>query len=252
MILSFKLFIIFSVFGGWFSTSDVHEAQNNWAATNEHQVQIKFIHKIGSEPLVMDTIMHTNLFGNKYSVATLRYFVSNITLQNEDGNKVQLHEVFYIDAVNNNISGFISSEKIPAGMYSGVSFIFGLDKATNVSGKFLNPPENRMEWPEPMGGGYHYMKLEGKIDSDGKIVNYQAHTGGLDGTQYFIEVSVGVPPFSVDDNIVTIPIIMDISSWWRDPNTIDLNNISGIMGSDFFQNQFMENGNDVFSIGNIH
>jgi hypothetical protein len=248
----FNLFILFLFLNILSAEPSVFKTQNQKVTTVEYPVTFKFIHYVGKELLVLDTIRYTNLFGNKYSVATLRYFVSNITLQESNGGSMEIKEPFYIDATNTKTCSFTASGKIPEGEYSRLSFIFGLDKATNVSGKFLNPPENRMEWPETMGGGYHYMKLEGKIDSAGEIKNFQSHTGQLNGTPHFIRVSLQLPHFVIDNKGVTINIIMDINEWWCNPNTIDLNYISSIMDNGIIQRQLMENGADVFSIGSIH
>ena len=202
-------------------------------------------------PLIMDTIMYTNLLGNRYSIAALKYFVSNITLHEIHGDSMVINDVPYVDAASRKTCTFTASAKIPGSKFTRLSFVFGLDKTANVSGRFLNPPENRMEWPETMGGGYHYMKLEGKIDSAGEIKNFQAHMGQLNGTPHFITVSLQMPPFEIDNKGVTVQIIMDINEWWCNPNSIDLNNITSIMDNGIIQRQFMENGADAFSIGLI-
>jgi hypothetical protein len=247
----FSIFILFIFLNILSAEPSVFKMQNQKVITVDYPVTFKFIHYVGKEPLVLDTIRYTNLFGNKYSVATLKYFVSNIILQKSDGDSLELKEVFYIDAAINKTATFTLSGKIPAGTYSRLSFLFGLNKEQNVSGKFPNPPENRMEWPETMGGGYHYMKLEGKIDSAGEIKNFQAHTGQLNGTPHFIKVILPAARFRIDNKGVNILIIMDINEWWHNPNTIDLNRITSIMDNGPVQQRLMENGGDVFSIGSI-
>lgn len=44
--------------------------------------------------------------------------------------------------------------------------------------------------PVPMGGGYHYMKLEGRHDSSGTTKNYQAHMGPTMGNDYHVSVTL--------------------------------------------------------------
>ena len=40
---------------------------------------------------------------------------------------------------------------------------------------------------------------------------------------------------------------MNINNWWVNPNMLDLNTMSGIMGNQQMQIKLKENGNDVFT-----
>ena len=142
---------------------------------------------------------------------------------------------------------------MPVGDYESISFVFGLTEQFNISNLYPNPPESNMEWPQPMGGGYHYMKLEGKFDSANIVKNYQAHTGRLMQTPHFIEVNLNfdTPMVLSYDGEYNLDIYMDINNWWVNPNTLDLNNISGIMGNEEIQTELMENGSNVFNLGNL-
>lgn len=215
---------------------------------DEYQVTFNFIHKVGDETMEFDTIRYFNEFGNKYSVATLKYFISDITFHKPDGETFIFDEEHYVDAVDKTTLSFIPTSKVPSGMYSHVSFIFGLDTTKNVTGRYPNPPENKMEWPVVMGGGYHYLKLEGKFDSSGLIKSFQAHSGQLNGAPNFIVITDSVSSFVVGGNDVVIQIVMDINKMWINPNTLDLNDISSIMGNSTIQQQLKENGADIFSV----
>lgn len=212
----------------------------------ETEVIFNFKHFVGNEELQFDEIKYKNAFGNDYSVSTLKYFVSNITLHT-DGGIYTINGAHYVDATDNSTLTFAPGIKFPAGTYNKVSFTYGLDSVNNVTGRFPNPPENLMEWPIAMGGGYHYMKLEGKFDSTGVVKNYQAHTGPTMGNDNSFEVTLNEANFSCSCVTKTIIFEMDINNWWTNPNTLDLNNISGIMGNQNMQEKFKANGSDVFS-----
>ena len=96
------------------------------------------------------------------------------------------------------------------------------------------------------------MKLEGKHISGKLIKSYQAHTGPLDGRPYYFYVMLKGSSFTIDGKDKVIEINMDINRWWINPNTLDLNDITSIMGNHGIQQQLKENGADVFSIGSIH
>ncbi len=216
------------------------------------QIDIRILHKIGGQEVSFDTIKYMNAYGNEYSVATLKYFVSDFVFQKADGNEYILDAEFYVDGVEGALSStFMASTEIPAGEYSSVSFIFGIDSIKNKTGRFPDPPENQMEWPPPMGGGYHYMKLEGKFDQNDTIKNYQCHTGPTMGNANYIHISLQGSSFTASGSMKTLTINMDINKWFEGPNTLDLNDITGIMGNQAMQLLLKENGSDVFTLESI-
>jgi hypothetical protein len=212
------------------------------------QINFLFSHTVGSDQVEFEDIKYQNAAGNTYSVETLKYFVSDITLYAEDGSGVRFDAEHYVDARDNSTLTFQPGVGVPLNNYNKLSFIFGLDENKNVTGRYPNPPESNMEWPPAMGGGYHYMKLEGKFDSTGAVKNYQAHTGPSMGNQYYIEVMLEQDPFSCDCQSVDVNFSMDINKWWQGPNTLDLNDMASVMGNTDMQEKLQANGNDVFTL----
>lgn len=227
---------------------------NDSATPTIRNVQLNFEleHRVGPAVVEYDTIIYTNAYGNKYSVATLKYFISDIRLHRTDGTEFHFDMEQYVDGRDENTTSYIPDQKIPAGDYSGITFIYGLDSVKNVPGAFPNAPENAMEWPPALGEGYHYMKLEGKFDSATIVKNYQAHTGPSRGNQFFIEVSVPNSSFTATNDSQTVTLIMNINKWWVEPNTLDLNNMSMVMGNLDMQQMLHDNGENVFSFGGVN
>ncbi|MCF8368278.1 MAG: hypothetical protein K9G76_04490 [Bacteroidales bacterium] len=217
------------------------------------EVELNFLltHFVDAEELYFNTMQYTNAFGNLYSIETLKYFISDITLYKMNGDSLLIDEEHYVDAAEESTLSFIPGLKIPVGEYSSISFIFGLNEAKNVNGRYLNPPENNMEWPLAMGPGYHYMKLEGKHDSTGVIKNFQAHTGATMGNQNYIRVNLPSSDFKASGAKKTITIKMNINNWWANPYTFDLNMMTMVMGNQPVQEMLHDNGADVFSIVSI-
>jgi hypothetical protein len=207
-----------------------------------------FDHVVGDKSLEYNKIDYTNAFGNLYSVETLKYFISDIVLKRKDGQEVYFDMEHYVDGLDKNTHVFKPGTTVPRGEYVSVSFIFGLSKEKNINGAFPNPPENNMEWPIPLGGGYHYMKLEGKIDNPGGINTFQAHTGPTDGNQNFIKVVLPKSGFTLAEKELSLYIKMDINRWWETPNVFDLNTMTMVMGNQEVQQKLHDNGMDVFSL----
>jgi hypothetical protein len=74
--------------------------------------------------------------------------------------------IHYIDARNNYSCSWWVNDLLQADTYDTVAFIFGLDEDQNTTGRFPDPPERDMLWPDILGGGYHYMKMNLKWKND--------------------------------------------------------------------------------------
>lgn len=219
--------------------------------TDSVQVNFTFNHRVGSAELQFDTIIYENAFGNIYSVSTLKYIISDFTFHKTDGTSFKIDDEHYVDARDENTLLFTPGDKVAPGTYNSISFIFGLNEEKNVLGLFPNPPENNMEWPLPMGGGYHYMKLEGKHNLSGTINNFQAHTGPTMGAMNYIEITLPVSDLVIQGTQMTIGLKMDINHWWDNPNMLDLNTITAIMGDQEMQVMLQANGADVFGVESV-
>jgi len=224
-------------------TSDVKDPIN---------VGFVFEHTVDTAPLVFDSIAFTNAAGNNYSVVTLKYFISDIVFHRIDGVDVKIDDEHYIDAKNSTTLSYKPYTEVPYGTYTAISFVFGLDTVKNISGRFPNLPESNMAWPASMGGGYHYMKMEGKYDSSGVIKNYNVHTGATMGMPHHINITLSDQSFVSEGNDLTISLNMDINKWFDTPTIYDFNIFgAAIMGNMTAQMALKQNGANVFSVNSI-
>jgi hypothetical protein len=126
----------------------------------------------------------------------------------------------------------------------------GLDSDKNISNNYVNEDFHAtMFWPETMGGGYHYMKLEG--DFNDSLSGYATHTGSTMGGNYSFNKTNSIS-LTVDDNFknASININMEINNWYQTPNQIEFSSYGmGIMMNMMMQNDLKMNGStDVFSV----
>lgn len=228
-------------------------------------LSVQIGYSINGKPLITDTLCYVNEAGNEFMITEIQWFVSNMELQNEQGeweeltqratNDVRTAKVFYFDT-NIPESQKIETKPIPVGRYKTLRFTFGLDEETNISGLFANPPEANMFWPEPLGGGYHYMKLNGKyLDENGALAPLNIHLGigqNENHTEFFqnyftVELPIDLTIKENVENQVYLTMVVD--NWFRNPNLYDFN----VFGSAIMQNQaaqqaLKENGKNVFSV----
>ena len=142
-------------------------------------INFKFDHKwnettINSEDFY--SIQFQNSFGNMLSIERLRYLISDIQITNNDGESYSLNEHNLIDLEDNSSLNFESSQTVKSGLYSNISFVFGFRDEYNIDGAYTDL--NTASWNVPiiLGGGYHYMQLDGKyISNNGNESGYNYH-----------------------------------------------------------------------------
>jgi hypothetical protein len=231
----------------------------------------KFAHRVNGENLEIDTLKYTNAAGNEYMVNEIQYFVSDVTLHRSDGSSLMIKawdDIYYVDTDIPSTWTWNVYDSIIAGDYTSISLVFGITQAKNFSYMYLNPPERDMFWPEFLGGGYHYLKLNGKWkNTSDLVVPFDFHLGigqiyasnvvvvdSIIGfVQNYFTVTLPNSAFSIADGETReIEIVMNVERWFETPHVWD----HDVLGSYIMQNQdamqiAKENGFDVFTIGYI-
>lgn len=241
-------------------------------------IVLNFDHMIVNNPIWYDTLIYVNAAGNLYLVNEIQYFISDVTLFDEEGDSVVINKwkaIHYVDTDIKSTWRWEVFDKIPDGKYNMIKFTFGLDKEKNQSYRFVNPPENNMFWPEYLGGGYHYLKLNGKWLPDGedKEMPFDFHLGigqiyENDSTfndtifniprinefvHNYFTVSLDNKDFIIQRNQTTeIEIVMNVERWFDSPHFFDLDVWKGyIMQNQEAMQLAKDNGHNVFTIGEI-
>ena len=160
----------------------------------EGDLSVNMNYKINGNTLITDTLCYFNEAGNTFMVTEIQWFISHLTLQDEQGewrevsNRDATNEatskIFYVDT-NIPESQTLHTSPIPCGNYQALRFTFGLNEEDNHTGLFGDAPEANMFWPELLGGGYHYMKLNGRfVNADNEVAPLNIHLGiGQNGNQ---------------------------------------------------------------------
>ena len=226
---------------------------------NESRIFLNFNHHCDNTALSNDGLNHTNEAGENYNVLTLKYIVTDIKLtsNNKDHEEIIIKDLHFVD-FNDPSTMFIESDILENGSYT-LSFRFGLDANTNIADNFTNETFHAsMDWPpmiDPntgmeMGGGYHYMKLEGAYNNDSTF--YNTHTGPTMGMDHSFVVSFNMFNININNSTENLEysIDMNVNNWYENPNTINLAPM--IMMDMTKQMQLMSNGmTDVFTIQGV-
>jgi hypothetical protein len=235
------------------------------------KISLNFMHLVDGLPLQKDTLKYVNSAGNPYEVDQVMYFISDVKLFNSDGSIEIINEwkdIHYVDVDIPSTLIWDVYDDIPAGTYDSITFIFGITGEKNNSFMFVNPPEVNMVWPDVLGGGYHYMMINGKWrNTENFIQNYAFHLGigqlykgdviEVDSIYAFVQnyftVKLGDAAFTIEkDRRTELEIVMNIDSWFDSPHIYDHDYWGGaIMQNQSAMQMVKENGYDVFSIGDI-
>ncbi|MEM1339336.1 MAG: MbnP family protein [Bacteroidota bacterium] len=222
-------------------------------------VTLNFSHNWDGEEVTnadFNTLKYTNANGEQMSIELLRYLISNITFKPLEAERIAIDGYNLVDVTNNSGLSMTINDDISAGTYE-IAFTFGFDNEDNSDGAYLDL--NSASWNVPMmlGGGYHYMQLEGKyLATDATEVGYQYHairavdiTGDEPRFQdTFFEVNLGTITITED---TTITVDMNIAEWFKNPNQWDLNVLGQQLMPNFnAQVMMFENGQNVFQLAN--
>ncbi len=202
------------------------------------------------KPLVFDTLIYEKTLGEKFSLYKLEYYLSNITFWRNDKAYYTADTIVYINARDINNSIILSY--IPTGSYDKVTYLIGIGSNRNIHGYLPATNDNvNMEWPSSMGGGYHFMKMEGywKNNTTHKIQSgFAMHIGSNGYAAYGEYRPMNFKVISGNVNVVNFR--MNVNEWWRSPNlySLDINGNNYTMGDTAKMRQIKENGMNAFDI----
>jgi hypothetical protein len=254
------------------------EPQNQ--SENNGQLQIDLIHKVDGNSLLFDTLIYINQAGNHYKINDFEYFISEVTLYNHNGSITTLagsDEFHYVDNSIPSTMIWNPQSYIPEGKYDSITFIFGINEEKNITGLFVNPPEVNMTWPRMLGGGYHYMKLNGFWKDNHNILQslnfhlgigqiYKNNSMNPDSVISFVQnyftVTIPNSSFTIYAYITNeFEITMNIDKWFNGPPYIFDFNKDGfdtimhkehIMMDQQAMSKIVANGKHVFSFRKVN
>lgn len=234
---------------------------SNDDSESQASITFNFSHKWDTTEITntdFNTIRYTNANGDLLSITKLRYLISKISFQKDNEEIFVLDGYNLVDVTNNTNLSFTPTTTIPIGTYNNVTFTFGFNNEDNTDGAYTDL--NSVSWnvPAMIGGGYHYMQLEGKfIDQTSTETGYAYHAiRAVDNSgatpvfqDTFFNVNLGEVTISQD---TTLNIAMNIAEWFKTPNTWDLNTLNNMLMPNFnAQVMMFENGQNVFSLSSI-
>ena len=202
-------------------------------------------------PQDFNELKFTNENGERLSIERLRYVVSNISLINGKN--------YHFVDVGENAGTSITIPELTGESYT-LSFRFGFSDEDNTDGTYQDLNSANFSVPGMLGGGYHFMQLDGKyIDNNNEASGFNYHTikavdrtdpDNLKFEDTSFEVNLGT---IVVANTTEIEIKMNLAEWFKNPNTWNLNELNTVLMPNFEAQKMMRaNGESVFSLGIVN
>lgn len=214
-------------------------------ATPKGILNIQIAHEVDGNSLVFDSMIYQNKANNLYSISKVNYYISNVKLWGKNNSDYLFDSIMFIDASLKSIN--LNLSRVPVGNYQSISFNIGIDAARNIHNAIPNSPENiSMLWPDVMGGGYHFLKLEGKyLDSLKNEKGIAIHIGLNSSLVNHHPINSDIK--IVENNTSSVKLAMNLNEWFMNPYTFDFNRDGNYtMGDSTAMNFIKNNGNDVF------
>jgi hypothetical protein len=234
-----------------------------WSLTTgisaQGKLKINFEHLVNNQPANYDTLGYKTGSGNVFEINQIQYFISDIFLHDRlNRTPLAISSSHYID-IDIPETMEITSD-IPEGKYDSISFTFGFTPERNKSYMYRNPPENLMFWPDVLGGGYHYMKINLKyISKDGQLSHFNCHLGigqvrdennkitGFIHNNFKVCLPLSMKMDNSKD--MSLKISMNIEKWFDVIHQMDFNQYGrGIMENQKAMKLFCDNGKHVFTV----
>lgn len=157
----------------------------------KNTVSIEFDNRVGDQKLVLGTPAYKNAAGETFSLTAFNYFVSKLSLKNETGTVVTFPDQYFLVRQVDPKTLTVDLANVPAGNYSELSFMIGVDSLKSVGGAgervgVLDPTSygtDGMYWS--WNSGYIFTKVEGistAVPSSANIDHkFALHVGGYGG-----------------------------------------------------------------------
>ncbi len=246
----------------------------------EFSIDFRFSHEVDGETLEFNKKQYTTKKGNPYSVTRLRYLISDIVLHQADGSQETIEGYHFVRIAPNTTVDYPNSSDNPtftfdpglsvdeATTFDKISFVFGFTPEDNVDGAYNELNQASWAWPDMLGGGYHFLQLEGNYDSTSTEERpYNMHMGTArdtsGGSTSYVDNHFEVDlekSFTVQGN-TTIELVMNVNQWYeKPPASLDEGNgqdwdmrdwPKAVMPNFEAQRTMHDNGKDVFSIGTV-
>lgn len=220
---------------------------------------IEMENAVGDKTLTLNTDHYTTAAGDDFTVSTFKYHVSNVKLYKADNTAYSVPDTYFLVDQAKADSQLLSLTNVPAGDYTSLSFVVGVDSARTKAGKFSGAlsSDNGMWWD--WSQEFINLKLEGtsRQSPKGGLVFHVAGYKGAKGANNTIR-SITLP-FPAGTNLLIRPdhtpqihVRADVLGLFGAPNPVRFSTVYNEMGGPQTVKMADNLAASVFSVEHIH
>ncbi len=217
---------------------------------------ITFTNVVKGNSIGLGSTVHTNAFGEQYTLSKLKYYVSNVSAYFAGiTNTAEKDSYHLIDESKPASLTFSFAAKV--NKYNTLQFLLGVDSIRNVSGAQTGAldPLNDMFWT--WNSGYIMAKMEGTSPQSNQVnKNIEYHIGGFSGANSALKyISFNLNTAALIDvregKTTAIVIEADFDKWWQNPNDLKIADNPVCVSQGVLAKKYADNYADIFSIKSI-
>ncbi|RSK41746.1 MbnP family protein [Mangrovimonas spongiae] len=206
-------------------------------------------------PSDIENTQYTNANGEVLTITRLRYLLSHFELLDENGNTTPLQGYQLIDLSDAETYNFIPTSAVTPGNYT-LKFVYGFNEADNIDGAYTDLNSASWNWPEMLGGGYHFLQFDGQYNVNTTTpMPFNYHNGMAMVSEDNFEQNFVAFEFPTEIPIsetTTIEIQFNLAELFKNPNLWDLNTYNtSLMPNYEAQKMMQENIASAFTLGEI-
>ena len=218
------------------------------------KVYLEMFNVVGGGNLKLNNEWYRNQNGDSFTVSKFNYYISNIKLNGSGATATYTEAESYhlVEHSTTPSEMAFSLAKVPAGKYSSITFMIGVDSLRNVSGAqtgALDPAlGNFWSW----NTGYIMLKFEGNSPqaptADGRLV---MHCGGFSGVNNVLKTITIIFPNEIEVTKNATPHVhlkADVLAMFKSPNVVAFATNNTIHMPGAAANKLADNYANMFTI----
>ncbi len=218
-------------------------------------LKITFTNTVKGNPVGLGSTVHTNAFGEQYTITKFKYYVSGVSASPGTAAAAEKESYHLIDESNAASQSFSFSAAV--NKYSTLQFLIGVDSTRNVSGAQTGAldPLNDMFWT--WNSGYIMAKMEGTSPQSTQVNNkVEYHLGGFSGANSvlrYVTINIAaITPVDIREGKTSeIVIEADFNKWWQNPNDLKITTTPVCNTPGSLAKSIADNYSDMFSLKSV-
>lgn len=188
---------------------------NGVTFTQAGSLQLNITHTFGGVAFDLAPSTYITAANDTIRVTQLAYYISNIVLTDVNGKKTPMNGYFLQEFLPGKPNK-ISLQNVPAGTYTSISYLIGVDSLANSTGEHDGDldPSYGMYWT--WNTGYVFVRLKGRYGAANN--SYSIDIGG---TQNGMKVSHNLLPYKVSGTGFAAALTFDVAKVFNTPNIYD-------------------------------